>query len=395
MFEKLHAAIDELQQADLDALTADQLNEAVVALQTAKARLEAAEAQVVARWDARRCWDVDGARSGAAWLTWRCRIPGNVAQQRIRHARAARELPAVAAAWAAGEIDHSHVAALLCVRNPRTEERFVEGHLDLLDAARALRYGHLRRALDLWSSLADPDGAEQGAAAERAGRAVHLSQSFEGTYLGEITLDRVSGTIVQETLTLIERDLFEAEWAEAEERLGREPMVFELPRTAVQRRADALVEMAVRARTAPAGGRRPAPLFTVVVDHPTLVGPVRELWNQTVLTPGTLAGWLTEADVERVVFGPASRVLDVGAHGRFFRGGLRRGIEVRDRTCFHPTCDEPPDRAQIDHVVEAAKGGPTTQENGRLGCAFHNRRRNTHPDDWDQPAGRADPPRAG
>ena len=37
--------------------------------------------------------------------------------------------------------------------------------------------------------------------------------------------------------------------------------------------------------------------------------------------------------------------------------------------------------------MESAKGGDTTQVNGRLGCGFHNRRRNTHPDDWgdDQP----------
>jgi hypothetical protein len=37
----------------------------------------------------------------------------------------------------------------------------------------------------------------------------------------------------------------------------------------------------------------------------------------------------------------------------------------------------------VDHIREAAKGGDTTQTNGRLGCAFHNRRRNNHPDDWD------------
>ena len=35
--------------------------------------------------------------------------------------------------------------------------------------------------------------------------------------------------------------------------------------------------------------------------------------------------------------------------------------------------------------VEASKGGLTTLENGRLGCAFHNRLRNTRPDDWDPP----------
>ena len=104
------------------------------------------------------------------------------------------------------------------------------------------------------------------------------------------------------------------------------------------------------------------------------------------LTPGSLVPWLGEAEIERVVFDGPSRVIDVGARRRLFRGALRRAIEVRDRTCFFPLCDEPPDRAEIDHIIEASKGGETTQTNGRLGCAFHNRRRNQHPDDWDEEA---------
>jgi hypothetical protein len=385
MFDALRAAIAEAQQVDLEGQPAEVLNEMVESLQGLTAQLEAAEARVVARWDAEGCWQIHGARSAAAWLTWRCRIPGGVAAQRVRHARAVRDLPAIAAAWEEGEIDRTHVSALLSVRTPRTEAHFAEGHRELLDAARSLRYSHFRRACDLWSQLADPDGAEDKAEADRAGREVHLSQSFGGMFLGKMTFDPVDGTIVHETLVEIERELFDREWAEARDRLGRDPLVFELPRTPAQRRADAMVEMAIRARTAPPGGRRPAPLFTVVIDYPTLVGPVRELGNGTVVTPGTLAGWLSEADIERIVFGPRSRIVDVGATTRFFRGALRRGIQVRDRTCFHPTCDEPPDRDQIDHIVEASKDGPTTQANGRLGCAFHNRRRNTHPDDWDPP----------
>jgi hypothetical protein len=39
-----------------------------------------------------------------------------------------------------------------------------------------------------------------------------------------------------------------------------------------------------------------------------------------------------------------------------------------------------PDRPEIDHELEASKGGPTTLDNGRLGCRFHNGWRNHHPD---------------
>jgi hypothetical protein len=113
----------------------------------------------------------------------------------------------------------------------------------------------------------------------------------------------------------------------------------------------------------------------VVVGYETFAGPTLELFNRTVITPGTAARWLPEAYVERVVFDSPSRVIDVGAQRRFFRGALRRAIEVRDRSCFHPTCDEVPQRTEIDHIHEASCGGPTTQDNGWASCGYHNRDR--------------------
>jgi hypothetical protein len=382
MFESLESEVEALGETDVDGMGSVELGELLETLQGLRAKVEAAEARVLARWDGDRCWADDGARGGAAWLAWKQRIPTSVAKQRIRHARGLRDLPAVADAWAAGEIDRTHVNALLNVRTGRTEDAFLDGHKELLDAARTLWFRQFKRICDIWSQLADPDGSERSAEEERAARAVHLSQSWQGMFFGTLTFDRVSGTIVHDTVGMIERELFDAEWAQLRVDLGREPTMLDVVRTPAQRRADAMVEMAVRARTAPSDGRRPVPLFSVVVGYETFAGPVRELWNGTVITPGTIAQWLSEADVERIVFDTPSRVIDVGANRRFFRGALRRAIELRDRTCFHPTCDEPPDRPNIDHEHEASKGGETTQTNGRMGCSFHNRRRNTHPDDW-------------
>src|SRR5690606_26125422 len=120
-------------------------------------------------------------------------------------------------------------------------------------------------------------------------------------------------------------------------------------------------------------GKRPRPLFTVVIDMPTLTGPVLELFNRTRVSPGTAAHWLSEADVERIVFDVRSRVIDISAQQRFFRGGLRRAMQIRDRTCYHPSCDEIPQRPEADHIDPAANGGPTTQDNGRWACGYHNR----------------------
>jgi hypothetical protein len=160
----------------------------------------------------------------------------------------------------------------------------------------------------------------------------------------------------------------------------------DLPRTPAQRRADALVEMATRSNTAPVNGRRPTPLFTVLVDYETLAGRICELASRTVVTPGSLLPWLDEAYVERIVFDGKGRLIDVGVQQRLFRGGKRRGIQVRDRICAHPLCEEPVERCEIDHIEPYAQGGETSVDNGRLLCPFHNRLRNTRPwPEWPQP----------
>jgi hypothetical protein len=70
---------------------------------------------------------------------------------------------------------------------------------------------------------------------------------------------------------------------------------------------------------------------------------------------------------------------DVGVRRRLFEGATRRAIEVRDRECFHPLCEEPVDRCQADHVLPYADGGSTVQDNGRLACGPHNRLRDRRP----------------
>jgi uncharacterized protein DUF222 len=229
--------------------------------------------------------------------------------------------------------------------------------------------------LEYWKQLADPDGAEESEEERKAARNVFLESSYSGMWLGQMTLDPISGAIVSGELNRLEHDLFEADCAEAKERLGRTARIDELTRTSAQRRADALVEMATKSRSAPAEGIRPAPLFSVLVGFETLKGRICELENGTVLHPSALEPWMDSAYFERAVFTPANRI-DVSVRSRFFTGGTRRAIELRDRICTHPHCYEPAESCQVDHIQTYAQGGLTTQENGRLLCGFHNRLRN-------------------
>lgn len=91
-------------------------------------------------------------------------------------------------------------------------------------------------------------------------------------------------------------------------------------------------------------------------------------------SPSSVAGWLDEAWVERVVFEAPDRVKNVGVRRRIFAGATRRAVEVRDRECFEEFCDVPAEECQVDHVQPWAAGGLTVDTNGRVACGYHNRR---------------------
>lgn len=374
VLERLCGIVDELVEADPHAVACD---EVLIALRRQRERLAAIEARLTAAFDAEQGWSVGDARNMVAWLKACCRLSKHEAEQQVRLGRALRHMPHVEAAWLAGEIGTAQVVSLNRCRQTSVSEQFARDEQRLVQHAKHKSHRALQRHLCYWRQRNMPDEEERGAKAQRDDRRVHLSQSFENTWFLDGVLDPVSGSIVHDELQRLEKELFQAEWAAARERLGREPTVNDLARTPAQRRADALVEMAKRSATAPADGRPPRPLFTVLVGYETFAGPICELANGTVITPGSLVPWLTEADIERIVFGPKSRIVDVGRRTRFYRGAIRRGIQARDRECFHPLCDEPVE--QIDHIEPYAAGGETTQDNGRGACAFHNRRRHKHP----------------
>ena len=192
-------------------------------------------------------------------------------------------------------------------------------------------------------------------------------------------LDPISGEAVNRALCQIADELFEADWAKARARRGGDVSVADLARTPAQRRADAWVEMAGRAQATPAGGRRPEPLVTVLVGYETFAGRVCELAGGSVVSPGSLLGWLDRAYVERVVFDGPDRVRNVGVRRRLFAGATRRAVQVRDRRCYVEFCDRPAEDCQIDHIERWADGGLTVEDNGRPACAFHNRRRERGP----------------
>ena len=236
-------------------------------------------------------WAGDGAKTATAWIDTTCHVPKNEARAELRRGRGLPALPLVAQAWKDGDIGAAHVDALLRVKRPVTEEALARDESTLVDAAKTMKFAEFSTVLDYWEQHADQDGTEEAAEAKAPARRLPGPEP-EWHYLGKMNLDPISGAIVSNEPKRIEDEFFEADCAEAKERLGRDPHADELARTPAQRRADAMVEMAVRSASAPADARRPEPLFTVVVDYPTLAGRVSQFAQGSVVTPGRCcAGW--------------------------------------------------------------------------------------------------------
>lgn len=352
--------------------------ESVVALHRQLSRLEAFVTAATAAFDSSGDWALDGAQTCAAWLTSRTRLPKRIVRRRIRLGRNLRYLPLVERAWLAGELSEPQAAAVADLRNETTEEPLRRDEKLLVEEGGKLRFDDFSRVLAYWAHRADPSGTEDRAETQRQDRDAYLDASFGGMFFGKMTLDPISGVILSDELERLTDLAFLADWEEARERLGRDPTVNDLRRTAGQRRADSFVEMATRSASMPSDTRRPRPLFSVFVGYETLHGPICELAQGTVISPGSLVPWLTEAVIERAVFSPPNRV-DVSERTRLFTGGTRRSVQLRDRRCTHPECDRPVDICEVDHILPFSAGGPTTQENGRLLCSFHNRLRNQRP----------------
>jgi hypothetical protein len=242
---------------------------------------------------------------------------------------------------------------------------FAEHEPVLVAECAKLRFAQAKRVVDYWCQRADATAAEADAQRQRDRAHLSVSSTLDGEVVVNGVLDPVGGKIVVDELARLERDLYLADQRDG------------IVRTGSQRRAAALVEMATRSATAPADGKRPRPLFTVVVGDDRFTR-MCELANGQVITPGTLVPWLGTAELETILFDGPTTVISV-AKKRRFTGALRRAIQVRDRHCQHPSgCDEPANRCDVDHVIPVADKGPTSQFSGRLECWPHNRDRDKH-----------------
>ena len=130
--------------------------------------------------------------------------------------------PTVAEAWRDGAIGAEAAQAIASARRHRTEASMARDEAMLVSQASELGFEDFSRALAYWKQLADPDGAEASDEERKASRERLFGLELLGHVAGpDDTRPDQRAAIVAGELNRLEHDLFEADCAEAKERLGR------------------------------------------------------------------------------------------------------------------------------------------------------------------------------
>lgn len=377
-----HAAVDKLQTASLDSCPTPELLEAWRELERLARRLPAVEARLVLEAETRNLPGEAGCRSTGQFLRGLLRVDSSEAHARVESAYAIGErrtvtgeplppaYPAVAAAQAVGSISprHARVVTKLIEELPdqaRAEsgeqvERDLVGYADRFDPRGVAKLAaHIRDCLD-------PDGSLEEAAYRDRCRSLTLRRRADGsgTLSGELTAECAERLDV----------LFDS--LAAPKPAGDDAPD---PRTATQRRHDAMLELLARTQATDVLPKTRGVSATVVLtmtteQYLTGKGLTRTGHGALVPTSDALAWAGADHCVLALVLDSMKGVTYYSSLQRIFTEPQRLALYARDGGCTFPGCDAPPEWAEVHHVIEHVAGGPTSLDNAALACKHHHRR---------------------
>ena len=351
---------------DTDAALIDTMGEAARDESAAIARRLAAVGELYARrsaeWADRELWCTDPFEAVAAEVSAAQNISRGRAGSQIRLARELRErLPEVAAVFAKGDVDFRMVAMIV-----NRTSNVDDGVIAEVDAAlarlaptwRKLSSPKLADRIDFWIAKFDADGVRVPPEVDE-GRYVEVGPTVPG--MGGIWAN-----------------IHAADAAAFDARLDAlaATVCKDDPRTAMQRRSDAVGALAAMADKllctcglpdCPALGGGAAPVVIhVLAEQSTL--------DATSTTPGYLPGFgIQPADTVRdqarsAKLKPLTLPADEAEPGYRPTVALAEFIRWRDLTCRWPGCDAPV--GDIDHTVPYP-AGPTHPSNLKGYCRCH------------------------
>lgn len=371
----------------LSDLSDDQIADRIVTWAGRIAAAEAEQLQLIGEFDGREAWAGPGLLSCAHWLTWRTGLGPVAARERVRVARALRELPGIAGAFAAGGLSWSQARAITRVATADDEHTYVELCRNTTAAQLERVVRGVRRV-----HKAEQDDADPALAAHRLRS--RTSYDADGSLVITLHVAAEVGAVVLAALEQIRTHL------DASAQAPSSPTPAPAPASHIDGAAsaeasaellgtvtltDAFVEMSrlaleQLAQTRPAASRRQRAGLAVQVDP--LSGWAR-LPDGELLPPGSLAKTSALGQALKALPGrggaPGLRPITASDLSRHDRGRTQRhpGQDLRDllgvldgERCRFPGCSRYR-KLHAHHVTTWADGGATDLDNLVLLCGRH------------------------
>jgi uncharacterized protein DUF222/HNH endonuclease len=304
---------------------------------------------------------VAGSITAASWIARTCGMSIASAADRLCVGTQLESLPMVAAALNSGEISYQAAAALCHLHERLGEHRAGFDEEEMVGYAREFSLLELRKLCRFAWHVANPDGFFKEAEADFTRRYFHINQMPDGMFAVDGMLDPVSG----------------AAWKTAVDVLAK-PNGPEDERTARQRRADAVGELALHAMDQGTLPRRHSvkPHINLTMTLEGLKGelgvPPADLDLSLPISIRTAERLACDCTMSRVLLAD-SMVIDVGKATRTVSSPTMRALRVRDKGCRFHGCDRQVNWSNPHHIIYRSRGGSDKLENLVLLCFFHHR----------------------
>ena len=341
--------------------------------------------KLLEEFDREQGWAGPGVRSLAHWLNWKCGLGDLVAREKVRVARALRELPLIDAAFEQGEVSYSKVRAMTRAATPENETQ-------LLNIARHGTAAHMERLVRVYRRCRERlDTSPIEAEIRREERFYCFEEDDETMVLGgrvSVEQGRLLMKALDAMVAEMEKDEREAA-SETAENVSAETLSDGKPDTPPfkplrVRRATALVHIAehyLATRGSGATPMRSSDAYQVFVHvnandaHPdNRINGAHTTYmdDRRCLAPHVARQLACDASRRTVLENERGEVLNIGRRSRIVPWHIAHALRIRDGGCRFPGCNQHR-WTDAHHIHHWADGGETSLENLVTLCRYHHR----------------------
>ena len=381
-------------------------------------------------FDREQGWAGPGVRSLAHWLNWKCGIGELVAREKVRVARALRELPMTDASFERGQISYSKVRAMTRAATPENEAQ-------LLNIARHGTAEHMERLVRVYRRCRKRAETSPGETERRREERFYCFDEDEETTVFGGRVSAEQGRLLMKALDAMVAEMEDEERTTAEN-VSAETSVtesgaggssessapapgrnvsaetstaasgknvsaetFSDGRSSVEsrepdrpplkplrvRRATALAQiaehyLATRSRGTGASPLRSSDAYQVFVhvnandahpDNRINGGHTSYTDDRRCLAPHVARQLACDASRRTVLENERGEVLNIGRRSRIVPWHIAHALRIRDGGCRFPGCNRQR-WTDAHHIHHWADGGETSLENLVTLCRYHHRK---------------------